>query len=205
MWSGSGGLALTRPHAARTCALEDELLGLLPGELAASKVAVRGGLVVDRLPQVELLDDHARAQVKVLLDDLDELRVALAAGAVRVDVDGQRLGDTDDVGELDERAAAEARGDEGLGDPARGVRGRAVDLGPVLAGEGAAAVGAPAAVRVDDDLASGDAGVALGPADDEAARRLDVAAPLSGSCNRGVPPFIALSARNRPKLNKAGA
>jgi hypothetical protein len=43
----------------------------------------------------------------------------------------------------------------------------------ILAGEGAAAVTAHAAVGVDDDLAAGQAGVALRPADDEFAGRVD--------------------------------
>ena len=51
--------------------------------------------------------------------------------------------------------------DERLCDPARRVRRRAVDLGEVLAGEGAASVRAPAAVRVDDDLPSGQTCVTL--------------------------------------------
>src|SRR6478735_4994728 len=46
-----------------------------------------------------------------------------------------------------------------------GVGGRAVDLGRVLAGEGAAAVAGHAAVGVDDDLAAGQAGVAHRAAD----------------------------------------
>lgn len=62
---------------------------------------------------------------------------------------------------LDHAAAAEAGLDEGLGDPPRGVRGGAVHLGEVLAGEGAAAVRAPAAVCVHDDLATGQASVRL--------------------------------------------
>ena len=51
--------------------------------------------------------------------------------------------------------------DERLGDPACCVRRRAVDLGEVLAGEGAASVSSPAAVRVDDDLPSGQTCVTL--------------------------------------------
>ena len=47
--------------------------------------------------------DDTGAEVKVVADDLDELLVGLLAGAVRVDVDGERLGDTDGVGEELER------------------------------------------------------------------------------------------------------
>jgi hypothetical protein len=57
---------------------------------------------------------------------------------------------------------------------ARHVAGGAVDLGRVLAGEGAAAVAADAAVGVDDDLAPGQAAIALRSADSEAAGRIDV-------------------------------
>src|SRR3546814_4401312 len=68
------------------------------------------------------------------------------------DRDAGRLGDADGVADLHLAAVGQARGDHVLGDVARGVGGRAVDLGRVLAGERAAAVAGPAAVGVDDDL-----------------------------------------------------
>ena len=74
----------------------------------------------------------------------------------------------------------EARGDDVLGDPAHRVRGRAVDLGRVLAGEGAAAVAGHAAVGVDDDLAAGQTGVAHRAADLEAAGGVDQQAVALG-------------------------
>src|SRR5699024_3461473 len=60
-----------------------------------------------------------------------------------------------------------------LGDPARGVGGRAVHLRRVLAGEGAATVAGHAAVGVDDDLAPGETAVTHRTADDEPAGRVD--------------------------------
>ena len=92
------------------------------------------------------------------------------AGAERLDRDGQRAGDADGVGELDLEAVGEPGGDHVLGHPAGGVGGAAVDLRRVLAAEGAAAVARHAAVRVDDDLAAGQARVAHRAADHEAAR-----------------------------------
>ena len=80
--------------------------------------------------------------------------------------------DADRVGDLNLAALGEAGGDDVLGDPARGVGGRAVDLRRVLAGEGAATVAGHAAVGVDDDLAAGEARVADGAADDEASGRV---------------------------------
>ena len=95
-------------------------------------------------------------------------------GAERLDLDRERMRDPDRVGDLDLAAVGEARGDDVLRDVAGGVGGRAVDLGRVLAGEGAAAVAGRPAVGVDDDLASGEPGVAHRPADDEPPGRIHV-------------------------------
>ena len=84
-----------------------------------------------------------------------------------------RVGDADRVGDLDLAAIREAGGDDVLGHVAGRVGGRAVDLGGVLAREGAAAVAGGAAVGVDDDLAAGQAGVAHRAADHELAGRVD--------------------------------
>ena len=82
--------------------------------------------------------------------------------------------DADGVGELHLALMGEAGRDDVLGDPARGIRGGSVDLGAVLAGEGAAAMATHAAVGVDDDLAAGETGVAHRAADDKAAGGVDV-------------------------------
>ena len=79
----------------------------------------------------------------------------------------------DRVGDLHLEAVGEPGRDGVLGDPAHRVRGGAVDLRRVLAAERAAAVPGRAAVGVDDDLAAGEAGVALRAADLEAAGRVD--------------------------------
>lgn len=120
------------------------------------------------------LTNDSRSKVEVVSDDLDELGVRLGTGAVRVDEDGEGLGNTDGVRELDEGSLGEAGSDEGLGDPSGSVRGGSVDLGPVLSGESSTTVGSPTTVRVDDDLSAGETGVTLRATDDESARRLDV-------------------------------
>ena len=79
----------------------------------------------------------------------------------------------------------QTRGDDVLRDVARHIAGGAIDLGGILAGERAAAVRRRAAVGVDDDLAAGDAGIAVRPADDEPAGRIDEdACVLVASCAR---------------------
>ena len=55
-------------------------------------MAVRGGLQILGLLQVKLLDNDTGPQVPVLPDDVDELFVGLLAGAVGINVDGERLG-----------------------------------------------------------------------------------------------------------------
>ena len=124
-----------------------EVLGRLPrehvGRLAA-EVAVGRRLEVARLGEVERARDEPGPEVEGLEHLGEDLLVRDLARAVGVDVDGQGLGDADGVRDLHERAAGEARGDDRLGGLAGDVGSRAVDLGGVLAGEGAAAVGSPA-------------------------------------------------------------
>ena len=96
------------------------------------------------------------------------------AGAVGLDADRDRVGDADRIGDLHERLVGEPGRDQVLGHVARGVGRRAVHLGGVLAREGATAMGALPAVRVDDDLAAREPRVAVRPADHERARRVDV-------------------------------
>ena len=79
----------------------------------------------------------------------------------------------DDVGELHLTDVGQFGRHHALGDVARHVGRRAVHLARVLAGEGAAAVTAHAAVGVDDDLAAGQAGVGLGAAVQEGAGGVD--------------------------------
>ena len=89
----------------------------------------------------------------------------------------------DGVRDLDLAAVGKTRRDDVLGDVARRVGGRAVDLGRVLAAERAAAVTGHAAVGVDDDLAPGQAAVPHRAADHEPAGRVDqeVRAQLAAS------------------------
>ena len=95
-------------------------------------------------------------------------------GAEGFDQHADRIGHADRVGELHFAAVGESAGDDVLGDVARHVGCGAIDLGRIFSAEGAAAVTSHAAVGVDDDLASGESGVAHGAADDEASRGIDV-------------------------------
>ena len=156
--------------------LELELLRDLPEEVGvhAAKVAERGSLLVEGSAELEVAGEHAGAEVKVLQDDVAELSVVLNASAVSVDVNREGLSNADRVRELDEAAVAELSSNKRLCDPAGRVGARAVDLRGVLSRESAAAVGTPAAVGVNDDFTTSDASITLGPANDKAARGVDV-------------------------------
>lgn len=127
------------------------------------------------LEHFEILDDGAWPQVEVDVDDFAEVRVleAVLDGSLAVHKDGERLCDPDALGQLHQHAPAQALGHQRLGHPPGGLGRRAVHLGGVLSGEGATAVRAPAAIGVHDDLASGQAGIALGATDGEGARGVD--------------------------------
>lgn len=137
-------------------------------------MAVLGGLTVDWLDEVELLDNDTWPEVEVVADDLDELVRRLVGGTVGLDEDGKWLSNTNGVGELDESPPGELGGNEGLGDPASDVSGGTVDLGVILAGEGTTTVGTPTTVGVDNDLTAGETGVTLRTTDDEETRWLDL-------------------------------
>ena len=107
-------------------------------------------------------------------DQVLELRLREDSGPEGVHHQGDRVGDTDGVGQLDFRSLRHPRRDEILRDVPSHVRGGAVHLRRVLPRERAAAMVSPSPVSVDDDLATRQARVALGPSDGEPPRRIDV-------------------------------
>lgn len=119
----------SRPPPDRLNEIESEgqVLGHLPGKVGvrAAEVAVRGRLLEDRPAQGQVAQEASGAEVEVVVDNLHQVLVRLAraglGGAVRVDVDGQGVGDADRVGQLHQDAVAEAGAHEGLGHPAGGV------------------------------------------------------------------------------------
>ena len=69
-----------------------------------------GSLQVNGALQIQLLNDVARSEVKVLLDDLNDLSLAAAilCGAVGVHMDGQRVGEADGIRDLKQGSVTEA-------------------------------------------------------------------------------------------------
>src|SRR6266850_4466879 len=142
-------------------------VGLLPRQIRPTEVAVRRGLTKDGTTQTEALDDRARPEVEVLVDERADRLVGDLSRAERLDIERDRLRAADDVRELQLEAIGEPRLDDVLRDVARGVGRGAVDLRRVLSAERAAAMPRVPPIRVDDDLASGESGVAHRAADGE--------------------------------------
>src|SRR3569833_4296407 len=80
-------------------------IGLLPGEGAvaaglAAEMTIGRGLGIDRLVEAEMVADAVRREIDQLAEYLLELGLVDLASAMQVDIDRQRLGDADGVGEL---------------------------------------------------------------------------------------------------------
>ena len=145
----------------------------LPGETGAAEVPVSGRAQVAGLQEVEVADDRSGTEVEHLVDRGLDLGGIDRLGAEGLDEDAHGVGDADGVGDLHLAPARRTGGDHVLGHPSGGVGGGPVNLGGVLAAEGASTVTSHAAVGVDDDLASRQSAVALRTTGHEASRRVD--------------------------------
>ncbi len=162
--------------ASAAAARASRFVGFLPGERLtfATEVSAGGRFLEDRATKLKMLDDSGGCQRKVLSNQFAKLRVVDLARSFGIDMHTDRLGDTDCVSELNFAAVSQPGGDDVLGHVAGHVGSRSVDLGRVLAAEGTTAVTTPTTVGVDNDLASGQATVAMRTANDELASRVDV-------------------------------
>ena len=106
--------------------------------------------------------DARRGKVHDLADRLFQHGVLYLAGPVGVHIDRKRLGDADGIAQLDGAAFGQLGGNDVLGQIAGGIGGRTVDLGGVLTGKGSPAMRRGAAIGIDDNLAAGQAGIAVG-------------------------------------------
>ena len=131
---------------------------------------VGGRLLEDGFAQPQLFDNRRGAQIKILLDGADDFLLGHLVRAVGIHEQRNGVGHADGIGDLQFALVREPRRDDVLADIARHVRRAAVDLGAVFARKGAAAVRAPAAVGIDDDLAPREAAVPFRPADLKAPR-----------------------------------
>src|SRR6516225_7197533 len=117
-------------------------------------MSVRRGARVDRPVEREALADSARLEAHQLWKNPFEPCLVDLPGAVQIDIDGKRVGDSDRVRDLDRAAIGERSSNDILRKISRRVRRRAVDFGRILARECTAAVWRGSAISIDDDLAT---------------------------------------------------
>ncbi len=130
--------------------------------------------MVDRAKQLQLVDQGLGSEVKVGLHVLRDLLFFDDARTESVHVHANGFGNADGVSDLHLALAGKASSDDVLGNVARVVTSAAIDLGRVLAREGAAAVTAHAAVAVDDDLSARETAITHRPAHNKAPCGVDV-------------------------------
>ena len=115
----------------------------------------------------------ARGQVHGLINGPLDCGFIHLPCAMQIGIDRQGAGDADGIGQLDRAALSHAGCDHILGQIPGGIGGGAVDFCWVFAAERAATMRGGPAVGVDDDLAPGQAGVAVRAADHKGAGRVD--------------------------------
>lgn len=108
--------------------LQDKLFGNLPRKLWPAEVAIRGCFLVDRPLQIQFPDNDSWTQIKVLVDNTEQLCLWFQGGTVGEQRDGQRPGHSDGVRHLNQDSPAQLGFDQRLGHPASSVGSRAVDL-----------------------------------------------------------------------------
>src|SRR4029079_9099272 len=129
---------------------------------------VRRRRTVYRLAQIERRNDTARREIELLAHGVHDARFRNGRLSERVPRDGHGFRDADRVRELYLAPPRQTGRHDVLRHPTGRVARAPIYLGRILSAERAAAVAPHAAVRVDDDLASGETCVALRAADHEA-------------------------------------
>src|SRR5205085_11784135 len=135
----------------------------LPGKAVAcaAEVSIGCGGPVNRAAEIQLLNDFFRREREKLAHEIGNLCFIDPTGPPRVDVNRDRFSDANRIGQLHFTFVCQAGGDYVLGDVARHVCGRTMDLRRIFSGESAATVWRVTAVGVDDDLATSQSRVAL--------------------------------------------
>src|SRR6185437_1735929 len=101
-----------------------------PGEvgIVAPEMSVGSSLAVDRTAQLEALDDSLRSELEVGTNQVLQFLIVDLARTKGLYEDADGFGDADGVGKLHLAAVGEACGHNILGNIARHVGGRTVDL-----------------------------------------------------------------------------
>src|SRR6266568_265094 len=165
---------LVRPYldqpdgASDPCCLAQQFrfVRFFPGKAIfnASEMTVRGRRSIDRPAQFQFFNYPKGRQREMLTHELCQHAFADAAGASCVHQHRDRISNTDRIGQLNETTICESGCDNVLGNVARHVSSRPINLGWVFTRESATSVRRIASVSIDADFAPCESGITLGPA-----------------------------------------
>ena len=128
-------------------------------------MAVAGCPAVDGSSEIQFLKDVGDIEIQDFAREITDDGIRLFLRPECVERDRNRLGSSDDVGDLDLTAACELGGNDIFCQEAAGVSSGTVHFGRIFAAETASAVASHASVGIDDDLPSRDSGVGCRSAD----------------------------------------
>ena len=131
-------------------------------------------VLIDGLAEVEGFDDCSGTEVEYLVNDFCKSFIAYLAGAVGVDKNRERSCNADSVCDLNLTSFSRACRYDILCNVTSHISRASVNLGGILTGERAAAVGSVSAVGVNDDLTTGKTAVAVRTAYNEATGGVNV-------------------------------
>ena len=142
---------------------------MFPGEVwvVAAEVYESSSLLIDGSLQVKLLNDVARSEIEVCSHNPDNVGFGAATldCAVCLNVEGERVGQANCVGDLKEGSIAEASSNQRLGHVAGVVCRRSINLSWVLAREGTTSMSSPATICVDDNFTASEPCISSGTTD----------------------------------------
>src|SRR3989338_9000161 len=131
---------------------------------------------VDRTAQFEIADDCTRLKIKILTDDVFEIRICERCRdcPIRVYIDGEWFAQPNRVRDLYKYSVAQSVMHKGLGNPTACIRTGSVDLGRILSREGSATMSTPATICIYNDFATGETLVSHWTAQNESTGWVDM-------------------------------
>ena len=136
----------------------------------------------DWILQAVAANNGRGAQIEYFFQFLCDFAVGKSfhfAGTICVDIQADRMSNSDGISHLYQYLAAQSGSHQVFGNVPGSVGRRAVHLGRVFSTESAAAMGAFAAVSIDDDFTAGQSGIAVRSADDKLAGWIDIILHIS--------------------------
>src|SRR6266480_449694 len=114
----------------------------------------RSRRLINGTAQVQCLNDSGRAQIKMLIDKVDNLIIRDFSSIEGLDEQRKRASNTDGVGYLEFQAISQARRNDILRNMARSIGSRTIHLRRIFAAKCSATMARHTTIGIYDDLTS---------------------------------------------------